>query len=162
MKSYWFDWECTFIKGWLLVLFSFIALNAANCQVASEVLLSKTVVYADAGGHFGAQVSANVEFKMADGQKVTWYGRGGAGFAGVIMTTGGPGVLGGVTMLTGKQNNHFELNAGAFVGQDLELDQMFAFPLVDLGYRYQKPEGGFVFKAKLGILGIGIGLGYAF
>ncbi len=116
----------------------------------------------DAGGHFGAQVSANIEFKMVDGEKVTWYGRGGAGFAGVIMATGGPGVLGGVTMLTGKQNKHFELNAGAFVGQDLERDEMFAFPLFDVGYRYQKPEGGFIFKAKLGILGVGIGLGYAF
>jgi hypothetical protein len=35
-------------------------------------------------------------------------------------------------------------------------------PLIDVGYRYQKPDRGFIFKAKIGILGVGFGVGYAF
>jgi hypothetical protein len=38
----------------------------------------------------------------------------------------------------------------------------YYLPILDLGYRYQKQDGGFLFKAKVGILGIGFGLGYAF
>jgi hypothetical protein len=35
-------------------------------------------------------------------------------------------------------------------------------PLIDVGYRYQKPDRGLIFKAKIGILGVGFGVGYAF
>lgn len=162
MKSQLLGLEYSFLRLLLAGLFTIIGLSAVNCQVVSDSHLSKTVIYADAGVHFGSQVSANIEFQIANGDKVTWYGRGGVGFAGVIMATGGPGVLGGVSMLTGRQNKYFELNGGAFVGKDVERDEVFVLPLVDVGYRYQKPEGGFVFKAKIGILGVGIGLGYAF
>ena len=65
-------------------------------------------------------------------------------------------------MLTGKKNFHFELNAGVFSGKSSDDSNSITYPLLDLGWRYQKPDGGFIFKAKVGILGIGIGLGYAF
>ena len=35
-------------------------------------------------------------------------------------------------------------------------------PLIDLGYRFQKPEGRLVFLGKVGILGVGIRIGYTF
>lgn len=152
------------MKSKLIVigLLSLIICDYAGAQDTESTSLSKFNIYADLGGHFGAQASLNFEGHIYSGEKSTWYARGGLGAAGIIMATGGPGVLAGVTMLTGKENKHFELNAGAFVGKDFEQDNMYVFPLIDLGYRYQKPEGGFIFKAKLGFLGIGIGLGYAF
>lgn len=110
----------------------------------------------------GVQASVNLEGQIYSGEKLTWYGRGGLGFAGIVMVKGGPGISGAVTMLTGKGNKHFEINGGAFIGKDNELNDIFVLPLIDFGYRYQKPEGGFIFRAKAGFLGIGIGLGYAF
>jgi hypothetical protein len=67
-----------------------------------------------------------------------------------------------ITMLTGKRNSHFELNTGTFIVSDSDDTNSGVYPLLAMGYRYQKPSGGFVFKTKIGILGLGIGLGYAF
>lgn len=35
-------------------------------------------------------------------------------------------------------------------------------PIFNLGYRFQKPQGGIIFRTYAGLFGIGIGLGYAF
>ena len=80
-------------------------------------------------------------------------------------TPNGWGGLGAVTMLTGKKNNHFELNTGIFLGSNKLIGALyydstnneyyrevhyeaFIFPFFDWGYRYQKPSGGFIFRAK--------------
>lgn len=69
----------------------------------------------------------------------------------------GPGGLTAITILAEKRNNHFELNLGAFIVLDSDI-----YPLLDVRYRFQKPGGGFIFKTKIGILSVEIGLGYAF
>ncbi|RIH64546.1 hypothetical protein D1164_14415 [Mariniphaga sediminis] len=136
--------------------------NQSEARITTATELSKVNLYADFGFHFAGQASINLERQIYSGEKTTWYGRGGVGTAGIIMANGGFGALGAITMLTGKGNKHFEINGGTFIGKDTEHDEIFVYPLIDFGYRYQKPEGGFIFKAKLGFLGIGIGLGYAF
>ena len=75
----------------------------------------------------------------------------------------------GATLLTGEKNSHFELSAGVATGSNESLDTervlnniRIAYPDVSIGYRYQKPSGGLVFRAHAGTLGLGIGLGYAF
>jgi hypothetical protein len=146
----------------IIGIFLLVLQTKVEAQNTEMNTLSNVNLYVDAGFLFAGQVSLNLEKRIAVGEKLTWYGRAGAGFAGVIMAYGGPGGLVAVTMLTGKQNKHFELNGGVFIGKDIEQDDIFVLPLVDFGYRYQKPEGGFIFKAKAGILGVGIGLGYAF
>ena len=35
-------------------------------------------------------------------------------------------------------------------------------PTIDIGYRYQKPEGGFLFRAYIANIGFGIGVGGSF
>ena len=135
----------------------------AEAQSTEMTTLSNINLYADGGFFPGVQASINLEKRISSGEKVTWYGRVGGGVAGIMMSeTGGPGMLAAVTMLTGKEKNHFEINGGAFVGKNTESDDMYFLPLIDLGYRYQKPQGGFIFRAKAGFLGIGISLGYAF
>jgi hypothetical protein len=133
-----------------------------EAQMTEQIKLSKVNLYADAGLHLAAQASINLEGQFYSGKKTTWYGRVGVGTAGVIFGSSGPGGLGALTILTGKGNNHFEVNGGAFIGNDSYYSDSFVFPLLDLGYRYQKPAGGFIFRAKAGFLGIGLGLGYAF
>ena len=41
-------------------------------------------------------------------------------------------------------------------------ENLFFLPVFDIGYRFERPEGGLLFKAKAGVMGIGIGLGYTF
>ena len=48
---------------------------------------------------------------------------------------------------------------GAFIGKDGEA---FIFPIFNVGYRYQKPGGGFIFRANAGIISLGLSFGYAF
>jgi hypothetical protein len=134
----------------------------ANAQSSEQNEMSKNSIYFDTGIIPGVHAFVNYERSLYQGKKVSWYGRMGFGFGGILMVNAGFGGLGGVTMLTGKKNSHFELNTGVFSGKEIDGSNSVTLPLLDVGYRYQKPDGGFVFKAKIGILGIGIGLGYAF
>ena len=61
-----------------------------------------------------------------------------------------------------KKNHHIELNAGAFIGDEGRYDAKFIFPIFNIGYRYQKPNGGFIFRLNQGAESLGISLGYAF
>jgi len=133
-----------------------------NNKLLAQAELSKVKLYANIGAIPGLESLANMELRIHSGEMLTWYGRAGFGFGGILLTTTGPGMLGAITMLTGKGNNHFEINGGAFFGYDNYYEDSFVLPHLDLGYRFQKPNGGFIFKAKAGILGLGIGLGYAF
>lgn len=156
--------QSTFVVSKILFTGMLLLLLCNNVQAQNNETteLSKVNLYTDFGFHLAGQATINFEQQIYSGEKVTWYGRAGVGAAAILMVSGGPGALGGITMLTGKGNRHFEINGGAFIGKDIELDKTFVYPLIDFGYRYQKPEGGFIFKAKVGFLGVGIGLGYAF
>ncbi len=134
-----------------------------QAQITDSTKLSKVNSYVDFGGFFhGGLASVNVEGRVFSGTRLTWYARAGVGSGGLDQD-GGPGVLGAVTMLTGKDNNHFEVNGGMFIGKYSDVqDEFFFLPIIDLGYRYQKPEGGFIFRCNVGFLGIRFGLGHAF
>ena len=110
----------------------------------TKIDLPKKNIYAEA--HLGiiTQIAINYEKQLKLGKKVSWYGRVGAGYGGNILFTGaeGWGGLGAITMLTGKKNNHFELNAGGFFTEEgIDLPVL----ILNFGYRFQKPEGGFIF-----------------
>ncbi len=83
------------------------------------------------------------------------------------------GKLVGLTLLKGSGNHHFEINTGIYFISESTVAESNGFfvctrrksnliPLLGVGYRYQKPEGGAIFCAKLGVLGVGVGVGYAF
>jgi len=73
----------------------------------------------------------------------------------------------------GKGDNHFEYNVGgifALSGEKLRngfkdgfkfswYDTYLILPIVNIGYRFQKPTGGLMFRALVGIEGISIGIG---
>lgn len=131
----------------------------AQAKSIENTELSKNNFYVE--GHIGlySQILANYERQIRSGAKVSWYGRVGCGYGQIFFTNGGAGGLGAITMLTGKKNDHFELNAGAFIGDG---DGTFIFPLLNAGYRHQEPNGGLIFRANVGIISLGISLGYAF
>lgn len=141
----------------------------AKAQPSEQNELSKNSLYLDSGIGYGGQVSFNYERRVYSGEKTTWFGRLGAGTAYLLTSDNnvwdvytGTGGLAAVTMLTGKKNKHFELNVGAFIVDDPDKTTAGVYPLLDVGYRYQEPGGGFIFKAKVGILGLGIAFGHAF
>ena len=78
-------------------------------------------------------------------------GSGGGSFFKNTQTIGGL-----ITMITGRGIHHFDSSTGL-----LYRDQSI-LPFLDLGYRYQKLDGGIILKGKIGLFGLGLGIGYSF
>lgn len=140
---------------------------------------------------FAGSASINIEGRIfsSDSERIHFYARAGYGkayqdlsFITILVacpevSQSGSGGLLGITMLTGGGNHHFEVNASTFLGsfkteispgifgqscEGFDDEWTSPLPVVDLGYRYQKPGQGFIFRAKIGNFGLGIGLGVAF
>ena len=146
-----------------------ILLFGQNEQI-TKIDLAKNNIYAEAHLGLFTKVVMNYEWQIYSGEKVSWYGRlgGGWGFNGIdglFDSYYGPGGLGAITMLIGRNNNHFELNTGAFIGNEQILRKgygdTFLFPIINIGYRYQNPYGH-IFRANVGYLSAGLSFGYAF
>ena len=119
-------------------------------------------------GTFGVvtHVLTNIEGRVVSSRhnKRHVYFRGSYGQ--VIAFTGGSGtsssqtetesVVLGLTFLTGKGKHHFDTSTGIVIRDDE------VWPLLELGYRFQKIQGGLLFRAKIGFLGMGLGVGYSF
>ena len=125
----------------------------------SEVIKNKTL-YVE--GSFLLQ-SANFETNFYRSKSSTFQLNGRVGFGyfqidffGVTQSIGG--IL-GLNFIIGRKNGHFDSSIGGFIGSD---GSVFAWPIGTVGYRYQKPSGGFIFKTHIGTLGLDIGLGYSF
>ena len=146
----------------ILMILLFSVCSNVKSQNNDKTIISKNVLYADAGTLLIiSSISANYErhFYTSNSHKLHLYTRIGVGNAGGAWLETGWGGLGGLTMIIGKNKHYFEASGGAFLGYS---SSSFVYPLLDLGYRYQKNEKGFVFRVKAGVLGAGIGLGYSF
>ena len=131
----------------------------------TKIDLPKKNIYGELHVGLFSQGVINYERQILSGKTVSWYGRLGGGYGGWLEPFSaeyGWGGLGAITMLTGKKNNHFELNAGGFLGFEDRNNEALIFPIFNVGYRYQKPEGGFIFRANAGIISLGLSFGYAF
>jgi|SRR5690554_948099 len=124
-------------------------------------------------------VSVNIEgkFYSAPTEKFHLYGRGGLAYVNVnylniLESYSSVGAILALAILTGVGDHHFEAVGGAFLG-NFKSQHLFVstaddnlgfkgLPVIDLGYRYQKPGPGIFFRAKVGILGLGVGFGYGF
>lgn len=142
--------------------------NFVLAQINEGSGMSKLNIYLELGTVVvvsSASVNLEAHLGSSTSGKVHWYGRAGFGGSAVFYGPVGLGGLGALTMLTGIDKHHFEVSGGIFLGNDNGAGMgngFFALPLLDLGYRFQKPGKSFIFRAKAGILGVGVGLGYAF
>lgn len=110
-----------------------------------------------------AHATLNYERRLIQGAKTSLFGRAGVGPSGIFFGSSGYGGLLGATWLTGNQkNSHFEFCSGVLIGHDSYYNDAFFLPLLKVGYRFQKPQGGFLFRANLGIVNVGISFGYTF
>jgi hypothetical protein len=68
--------------------------------------------------------------------------------------------------LIGKNNNYLEFDLGmryTYFGERSDKDLSPFFPILNLGYRYQRSNGkGMIFRSFVGTSGFGIGLGKSF
>jgi len=65
------------------------------------------------------------------------------------------------TGVLGRANHHMDISVGAtYSGREGVASSLW--PKVDLGYRYQKPDGGFLFKVFATTIGVGAGIGSTF
>jgi hypothetical protein len=146
----------------LLVLMFAIAISfGARAQTETETFTAKNAVYLEVGGSSGRyavnyskifhqkgklKLNASAGFSMWRNEKLD------------SKTSWLPVIPLEVTALYGKSNHHLEMGFGftSFLGTSLELvsgtfglrDKVVfgAFIPLRVGYRYQKPEGGFFFR----------------
>lgn len=137
-----------------------LCLSSAGFGQAKETKLSNNATFAAASVGIVSYGTLNYERKIYSGAKVNWYGRLGAGAAINPNSQTGFGGLAAITLITGKKNNHFETSLGVF--RSVGATSSFVYPVLDIGYRYQKPEGGLLFRTHVGLLSVGVGLGFAF
>lgn len=157
----------------VLICLACVCLSHASWS-QDEVRRSKFSVYAEGGSSlFLNAASLNAEYTLfrSASEKFRLNARLGAGAGAVFYGPSGAGGLVGMTLLTGRKAHHFETNVGMYFFEEMVMGpadrwmptgNYFGFPNFNLGYRFEKSEGGFLFKINAGIPGIGIGLGYAF
>ena len=129
--------------------------------------IGKLNMYVD-GGTFIVinSVFFNVETHLTSSKsnKLHLYFRG--SYGDVTLFSGGSGtssfhrntqtLVSSLTILTGKGSHHFDSSTGIFLRDDSVL------PFLELGYRFQELDGGIIFRGKIGLLGLGLGIGYSF
>lgn len=95
----------------------------------------------------------------------------GTGIGGWYLTTiskwyCGPSVPLSINNLVGSGNSYFETDLGiryTSFSRKSDKGKFAFFPVFNLGYRYQRPDGrGLMFRSFVGLSGIGIGVGKAF
>ena len=146
--------------------------------------IGKNVVQASAGfGGVIAAYSVNYErllLRFEDNSLVGLWGKAGLGEWAMFGDNGGGYQRLMVGLLTGKSKGHFELNFGGArmynqrgfenywkindpQAEPVKSNYVQWDPAGSLGYRFQKPEGGILFRTGLGYPeGIFIGLGASF
>jgi|ERR1035437_219865 hypothetical protein len=78
----------------------------------------------------------------------------------------GPSIPLSLNILVGSGNNYFETDLGiryTSISKQYYSGKFSFFPIFNLGYRYQRPNGkGLIFHSFIGLSGLGIGVGKAF
>ena len=168
----------------IIISFSLFTFNsyAQNVMTSSSqekrpLETPKNAFHLDLGTVFTAfATNINYEFHLTSTASRTFQfsGRMGLGYiyAAGIFCGGASGLFGstGINMLVGSGSHHLDVNAGGQFrilsdGNDIEgffrcSSELKSFiPLVEIGYRYQKPTGGFLFRAHIGSTGIALGFG---
>ena len=132
----------------LLLTFQSAAGQSSDSFSDSETL-RKNSIYASAGfiPLWGA-ININYERMLINSSekflKSWWLRIGGGKWA--TWEIEGLHFVSTIAALTGSKNNHLELSAGITILNDNYENENSVYPAGNIGYRYQKPEGRFVFR----------------
>ena len=138
------------IRNYLLVaLIMLIYSNIVYGQQKDTTFTANNTFYADFTTK-GAYYSVNYDHIFSQGQKLKWSYR--IGFSILENAVAFPI---GINAFTGKENSHLEFslsiipyidNYQSFTSSN-DLSDKYIYMVPGIGYRYQKPQGGFFFKA---------------
>lgn len=131
--------------------------NHASAQEDAEIFTAKNSIYAELGG---SSILYGVNYGRILNQKGKFKLSGSAGFSYIQQATNHwtPMIPVELTVLFGKTRHNLEFGAGTtlFTSQQISLNpdsntlqEKVSFEALipfRLGYRYQKPEGGFFFR----------------
>lgn len=132
-------------------------------QFLEEFNPRKNTIYAT-GGILGLNASyERLIAKTSRGVFNSFWFRIGGGIFAVPTEMGGPLAVTSVHTLSGKRKHHLEMNLGAFTFYDITNESWKLLPAAGMGYRYQNPEGGLLFRGGLSLPEYAyISVGYSF
>ena len=139
---------------------------------------SRYAIHVDAGVGYLVAANLNVEkvFSTYSSGGFKTVGRVGLGHIYIpeLFCDGSSGTFAsaGLSYFVGQSSHHMELSGGGLIklsesdnnpGGIFSCDsELNAFvPLAEIGYRYQKPKGGFLLRIHIGTSGVAVGLGTA-
>jgi hypothetical protein len=146
-----------------ILLFWFICMNGISQQFVPEIKppeLKKNVFYGTLGidvWEFYGTILANYERMLYVSPKAKgsslWL-RAGAGPFGAWGNEGW-NYVSTISVLTGKKSSHAEFGLGALLSWDTSAKHFAPllandYVAANIGYRYQKPGGSFIFRAGIG------------
>lgn len=174
-KSNWHDMKIVkkekfkYLVGYLTIC-SILLVNSLNTNGQDTIRHTKNSIFLDGSSFvYIGMYSVNYEraIFLADRFKIF----GSVGVGGWYFTTISKSYYGYsmplcINFLKGSGNNYFETDLGvrftSFSNQSNK-DISPLFPILNLGYRYQRQNGkGLIFRSFIGLSGIGIGVGKAF
>lgn len=140
-------------------------LNRDSARIRNTA--SRRALYVSGSGALFRSLLMNVEFYLGSKQLkkhiVNHYLRLNSGTAMWLGNDGGPAIGAAYTGLFGKGVRHLEISAGANIAATpCACFSPLLVPILDVGYRYQKPEGGLMYRIYVANLGIGFGVGASF
>jgi hypothetical protein len=161
------------MKNFAIIFFSVLFLHSVSeAQTSAPTQLHNYNASVEIGTWFYINtISLTLERRLhsSSSGNINLFGKLGFGIVHILKSEEENEQLNGgliaMTLLMGKGSHHFEINGGSFLGTyiGMNTDKGFrAIPIVTLAYRFQKPGGRSIFKLNMGILGIGVGFGYAF
>ena len=137
----------------LLVFLTILVYCQDNTASTEKLKINKSALYGGLGitpvyGH----ITVNYEYMFAQRPDKAFKYRGvrvGSGmyqyFADASLNT-----IISYMCLTGTENKHFELGLGVSYMHFTTLERRYIAPAPNAGYRYQKPDGKFIFRTGIG------------
>jgi hypothetical protein len=155
------------------LLFS-LALTSTSINAQNELLLTpelvskKNAVYCSIGGVLfytsGSLFYERIIKEKIKEKNINVFVRGGYGMTAATEKDGtGRFVLLESGVVTGESKSHFEGALGINVFRHDFSETISIYPAGSVGYRYQKPDGGFIFRTGIGYPeAVFIGIGFSF
>jgi len=140
-----------------LSLFLLLTFYSATGQISDfqqePEKVNKNVIYGTVGFFpiWGA-ININYERMIAHSTEKflkSWWYRAGGGVWG-SWGAEGPHFVSTIAALTGSKNSHFEAGLGFTILNDNYYHENSLYPAGNIGYRFQKPDGRFVFRTGAG------------
>ncbi|MEO0900240.1 MAG: hypothetical protein AAFY71_27775 [Bacteroidota bacterium] len=149
------------------LLISFFLFVSPSHGQQKDSPMPNNVIFAQGGtvfvnGHLAAGLERRIWSQPNDA--FHFYGGLGYGRYRAALFFSGAGPRAHISGFTGAGAHHFEISLATYYlpSTDTTPDEGGFGPDLSIGYRYMRPEGGFVFKGFVALTGVGIGLGLGF